>query len=329
MALYPKISIITPSLNQGHFIEETICSVLDQRYPNLEYIIIDGSSTDNTVEVIKKYEKHLTYWVSEKDSGQSDAINKGIQKATGEIVNWLNSDDYYEPGALMKVGEAFKNPGTNVYCGISRIFGGDKEYFSAGTDIYAGDLAKTIGWARIDQPETFFRKSVWYELGDLDLQFHYLMDREFWIRYLLRYGIGHIHKSEELLVHFRLHPNSKTVSQQEGFKREGLNYFYSLALLAGLQKESTVIGDYWPCEILPLKNIIPAIDIRTIVHNYFWYHIAEAYAMNDRERFDYFVNHLDITQLSRTEQQKCRRLILRQRVVPQKLKKLWNKMKQK
>src|SRR5687768_13083798 len=104
----PKISIITPSYNQGRFIEETILSVINQNYPNLEYIIIDGGSTDNTVEIIRKYEQHLAYWVSEKDGGQSEAINKGFKKATGDIVCWINSDDFFMPGALSKVADCFE-----------------------------------------------------------------------------------------------------------------------------------------------------------------------------------------------------------------------------
>ena len=104
---YPKITIITPSFNQGNYLEQTIDSVLSQNYSNLEYIIIDGGSADNSVDIIKKYEKHLAYWVSEKDKGQTNAINKGLKIATGDIVNWLNSDDYYEPDALHKVADAF------------------------------------------------------------------------------------------------------------------------------------------------------------------------------------------------------------------------------
>src|SRR5262249_529742 len=103
----PSITIVTPSYNQVAYIEETIESVLSQGYPRLEYIIIDGGSTDGSVEIIRKYEKHLAYWVSEKDKGQSDAINKGFRRATGEIFNWLCSDDTLEPGALVRVGEAF------------------------------------------------------------------------------------------------------------------------------------------------------------------------------------------------------------------------------
>jgi len=104
---WPKISIVTPSFNQGQFIEETIRSVLLQNYPNLEYIIIDGGSTDNTVEIIKKYEPWLTYWVSEKDEGQADGIQKGFEKATGEIFAWINSDDYYLPNVFEKISKKF------------------------------------------------------------------------------------------------------------------------------------------------------------------------------------------------------------------------------
>ena len=98
-----KISIITPSFNQGKYLEQTILSVLDQKYPNLEYIIIDGGSNDNSVEIIKKYEHRLKYWVSEKDNGQANAINKGLSHCTGEIICWLNSDDYYLPDTLKKI----------------------------------------------------------------------------------------------------------------------------------------------------------------------------------------------------------------------------------
>src|SRR3990172_6693239 len=108
---YPKISIVTPSFNQDQYLEETILSVINQNYPDLEYIIIDGGSTDNSIDIIKKYEKHLTFWVSEKDKGQCDAINKGLKKCTGDIFNWLNSDDHYFPGTLQKVAESFSQPG--------------------------------------------------------------------------------------------------------------------------------------------------------------------------------------------------------------------------
>ncbi|NJL12522.1 MAG: glycosyltransferase [Microscillaceae bacterium] len=101
--LYPKISIVTPSYNQGQYIEEAILSVIGQNYPNLEYIIIDGGSTDNTIEIIKKYEKHITYWVSEKDKGIYDAMNKGIDVATGEWIYFLGTDDLLSDNILIKI----------------------------------------------------------------------------------------------------------------------------------------------------------------------------------------------------------------------------------
>lgn len=230
-----KISIITPSFNQGVYIEETIDSILSQGYNNLEYIIIDGGSNDNTVEIIKQYEKHLSLWISEPDNGQSHAINKGLKHVTGDIINWLNSDDYLEPGALRTISEVFENPNTNILIGRSNIVeNGNILRQSKGTDIYLDNLAKTIGLARIDQPEHWWRKSVIDKIEPLNENLHYTMDRDWWIKYLLVFGLKGIEKRDYVLSNFRLHGDSKTVSEREAFNVERDTYFVTLAKHYGL-----------------------------------------------------------------------------------------------
>lgn len=323
---YPKITVVTPSYNQGHYIEQTICSVLDQGYPNLEYIIIDGGSKDDSVSIIKKYEKHLAYWVSEKDRGQSDAINKGYRKATGEIFNWLNSDDYYEPRALFKVADAFlKNPELQVYCGISRVFGEDKEFHTKGTDVYPGNINKTIGWPRIDQPETFFKKSVWDTIGGVDERFHYVMDKELWVRFLLYYGLAGVKKEDELLVHFRHHGESKTVSQSDNFVTETYRLFYTLADKHGLKKEaellSSMIGSTDKYDINYEQR---HGDMPSIVNYFLFYVLSEAYASNDMKRFRLVKPYIDTAKLSSEDQRSYNKMNFIEKYVPVDIKKVWN-----
>lgn len=322
----PRITIITPSYNQGEFIEQTICSVLDQQYPYLEYIIIDGGSTDNTVDIIKKYEKHLTYWVSEKDHGQSDAINKGYKLATGEVMNWLNSDDYYEPGTLLKVGDAFANPAVNVYGGRSRVFGDGNEHYLNGTDIYKDNLEKTIGWARIDQPETFFRKTVWDTLGGLNPAFHYIMDKEFWIRYLFYHGLQGIVKTDEVLVNFRVHKDSKTVSQKDGFKEEGINLFYSIAVENGLEKIARFFESNYNCKKIELNYTYNFGDINKALNYFLYYQLAEAYASNDKAKYRSYRKIMDKSCLSSDDKKMYHRIFLSSVFLPVTLKKMWNKL---
>ena len=323
---HPKISIITPSFNQADYIEQTICSVLDQEYHNLEYIIIDGGSTDKSAEIIKKYSKYLSYWISEPDKGQSDAINKGYNKATGDVINWLNSDDYYEPGSLDKIGAVFSDTTVNIYCGISRIFGNGIEYQSKGTDIYPGNLEKTIGWARIDQPETFMRKKVWDKLGSVDTRLHYLMDRELWIRYLLHFGFDGIVKSDELIANFRLHPGSKTVSQSDQFVRESLNLFYSLAKKNDLTEEAGFLKQNFSTETIDLNYGEAFFGMKMILHYFFFQQMSEAYAQNNKNKFQLFSEIIDSSILSKKDRYIYNQLIIRSKFIPLGLKKIWNKL---
>ena len=220
---FPKISIVTPSFNQGKYIEQTIQSVLNQNYPNLEYIIIDGGSTDNTVDIIKKYEQQLSYWVSESDKGQTDAINKGFEKCTGEIFNWINSDDFYEPGTFQKLADLFSdNLTVNVVCGKEWSFHDEKpevKTLNVGS-IIKKNVYETIRVGIIDQPCTFFRKKkidVFFPLAE---SLHYVMDRQLWWGYLLQYGQDQILQTDEIFTWFRLHAQSKSIEQQKYFEGE-------------------------------------------------------------------------------------------------------------
>jgi len=325
--MLPKISIITPSYNQGHFIEETITSVLDQAYPNLEYIIMDGGSKDNTVEVIKKYEKYLTYWASERDKGQSDAINKGFSMATGEVINWLNSDDYYAAGTLQKVGEAFQDASVNVFMGISRVFGNKGEYLSNGTDLYPTNKEKTIGWARIDQPETFFRKSCIDAIGYADEQFHYVMDKELWIRYLLKFGIDGIRKTNEMLVNFRVHDDSKTNSHGLKFNKESLQLYSAIADKNGSKFSNCFL---WPDEKIHLKYDalynIGKEEADKILNYNIYYIFLEQYALDNYAEAKRIAAYIDESLLA-AEDLTHFKDIKRRMKMPLFVKKLYNKLK--
>lgn len=325
MKSLPKITIITPSYNQGLYLEQTIQSVLEQGYPNLEYFVMDGGSTDNSVEIIRKYHRHITHWVSEEDKGQSEAINKGLRLATGQVINWLNSDDYYMPGALHHVASVFLDPAVTAYCGRSRVFSAVKEYQSQGTDVYAGNLPKTIGWARIDQPETFFRKDVWRYLGAVNQSLHYVMDKELWIRYLLKYGLGGIRKDDTLLVNFRIHGASKTGAQQEKFAQETLELFYSIATLccpevtpklAGLGKvNAKPLLDY---QAAPLALVEKAL-------HYFALHVAlEAYAQNDYMLAKKAAKVIDLSCLGHEDGDALNKILFRMKIMPASVKRLVN-----
>ncbi|WP_353930082.1 glycosyltransferase family 2 protein [Okeanomitos corallinicola TIOX110] len=193
---FPRITIITPSYNQGNFIEETIQSIVSQGYPNLEYIIIDGGSTDNTVDIIKKYESLISYWVSEPDQGQTHAINKGLSKATGEIIAYLNSDDYYLPGTLFKVAEHFlKFPETDLLHGICRYVNqqGEKigeQFGNINTLSEILDLWD-VWWKKRQfvQPEVFWSRRITEKIGLFNEELYFVMDYDYWRRIIQAGGM--------------------------------------------------------------------------------------------------------------------------------------------
>lgn len=211
--VWPKISIVTPSFNQAEFLERTIASVLSQNYPNIEYIIIDGGSTDGGIEIIRKYEKHLAYWVSEPDKGQSEAINKGFAKSTGEILAWLCSDDFYLPGALFKVADMFKK-----HPDAALIYG---DYIKVDADDRCIALRRQPSfdyrvclyfYGIVIQPASFFNRKAFFDVGGVDTSLNYVMDYDLIIK-LARYGRV-LHMSEYLAT-LRVHPASKTVIREK------------------------------------------------------------------------------------------------------------------
>jgi len=229
--LSATVSIVTPSFNQARFIEETILSVRNQSFANIEHIIVDGGSMDGTLEILKKY-NHLI-WISEPDRGQSDALNKGFRKATGEIIGWLNADDTYEPDAVETVVGFFsKHPDVAMVYGFVNIVDekGDVIRTRYSPDFDLGLLIRA-GHCYI-QPVTFFRRRVFDEVGYLDTAFHEAMDYEFFVRVGQRFNVKRIPK---ILGNYRTHSQSKTFSgstSERGLKEreEILRRYASLRL---------------------------------------------------------------------------------------------------
>lgn len=209
---YPKISIVTPTYNQGQFIEETIRSILLQNYPNLQYIIIDGGSTDNTIEIIKKYDNWIDYWVSEEDEGQSDAINKGLKIAQGQVINWINSDDFLMPNALFNIATEFiNNKDAHYVIGdvlivdeFSKFVSKKKTKFIDPDRIFRFDLS---GKNYIPQPAGFFSSEIYQKFG-IDSSLHFAMDCDLWIK--MGEAKLPFTQIDENITSFRVHSNAKS-----------------------------------------------------------------------------------------------------------------------
>lgn len=249
----PLVSIITPSYNQALFLEETIKSVLTQDYPRIEYIIMDGGSTDGSVAVIQKYADRLAYWESVKDKGQTDAINKGFNRASGDILAWINSDDTYNPKA---VGEAVKflieHPeAAMVYadCNFINEHGEVIGKFAS----HQTDYAKLRrGYVHIPQQTMFFRSTYWKQLGPLDPSFYFAMDYDLWVRIAKQAPIQYL--PGKTWANFRIHTSSKTnVNDERGWQemlrvhyRDGGSFFSPIVAKYYLRK---VIGPLWKWRI--------------------------------------------------------------------------------
>lgn len=215
----PLVSIITPSYNQAAYLDQTLQSVLAQDYRHIEYIVVDGASSDNSPEIIRKHANHLAWWVSEKDRGQADAINKGFLRAQGEILAWLNSDDLYLPGA---VSQAVQNLQAHPDLGL--VFGDAITIDANGKPLNRltfGDwgLKELVNFRIICQPAVFFRRSILEQAGFLDLSYHFLLDHQLWIRMA---ALTHVQHVSSLWAAARHHPEAKNVSQAAAFGEEAM-----------------------------------------------------------------------------------------------------------
>ena len=231
MKEYPKISIVTPSYNQAEFLEETILSVISQNYPNLEYIVIDGGSTDHSVEIIKKYEKYITYWVSEKDNGHAHALNKGFEKSTGEIMAWINSDDKYFEWTFRTIAEIYTKF-TEVEWTLGLYANFDRKgILMSGENsvrpVYKNIFSYLFLDLHIQQESVFWRRSLWEKCGGfISEDVKLMVDTELWCRYFLHAKLYHI---DQVIGGYRIYGLNRSHNNDK-FVKSDIDYSINILL---------------------------------------------------------------------------------------------------
>jgi glycosyltransferase involved in cell wall biosynthesis len=218
---YPKISIITVTFNSEKYLEQTILSVIDQNYPNLEYIIIDGNSTDNTLNIIKKYEKSITYWISENDEGIYDAINKGILISTGDFIGIINSDDWYEENSFNLLHQISINENPEIIHGVLRLWDKDKKI---GLQGYTSNFLKN---GMISHPTCFIKRSVYFNVSLYDTRYKIAADYDFMLKCYMTNKIN-FNYQENVLANFRLSGMSNRHSKLRRKETNQILFNYNL-----------------------------------------------------------------------------------------------------
>lgn len=239
---YLKITIITPSFNQGKYIEQSILSVLNQNYPNLEYIIIDGGSTDETLNIISKYSPYLTYWISEKDKGQSDAINKGLQISTGDIINWLNSDDTLAPFSLFQINNLFQQHNIDILAGASYVINHQRKniisYPEQNDSIYQIPVRMPF-----PQPSLFYSDKILNDQKYVHNHLHYAMDMELLTRVFFSRENSNLLIIPKVFSSYFIHPLSKTHLYPLMFFNEWGNVFYHFCVSMNFSYSLNLINE--------------------------------------------------------------------------------------
>jgi glycosyltransferase involved in cell wall biosynthesis len=236
--LQPLVSIITPSFNQARYLEATIQSVLLQDYARIEYILVDGASTDASVEIIRKYKDRFAYWVSEKDNGQAEAINKGLSRAQGEVLAWLNSDDYYLPNTISRVMKVFEeNP--DIVMVYGDILAVDEHGQTTNVLKYKQlSLENLLCFQIIGQPSVFFRRAALEKAGLLDTNYHFLLDHHLWLRIAQQGKILHV---PQIWSAARYHPEAKNRAKAAEFGREAFRILDWVKSQPGLMESASAV----------------------------------------------------------------------------------------
>lgn len=315
-----KITIVTPSLNQASYINQTIQSVINQKYSNIEYFIYDGKSDDGTAEIIQSYQSEIAYWESCKDKGQSNAINKGIMRSSGHFVGWINSDDYYNPNSIQIIWSVL-NCCATINCVIGKI----KYFYQDKPESYYSDnpimesVEKTAGYGRIPQAAMFFSKEAYNYIGLLNENLHYCMDLEWWIKYLLVFGVANIGQTNQIIANFRMHSFSKTVSQNKGFEIERDSIYYSIAKQLGLERQANTLYKIGKinesyCFIFPCKMMTETA--KKMIDYFLLLRGDEFYAAFERNKAFYCFSSINAKSLSKSDKKYFYKLMLKNLIIP-------------